>query len=448
MAAPEREVYSLVGDGSYLMMAQEIVTAVSEDIKLIIVIVQNHGFSSIGSLSESLGSQRFGTWYRYRNADTGLLDGDKLPDRPRRQRREPGRRRHPGEDDRRVPRRARRRPAPRPAPPRSTSRPTRWPRCRRRRAGGTCRSPRSAQLDSTQQARKTYEAHKAEQRPFLDPRSRGEPIMSAPTDLSRLTLGTAPTPGGCGSRRTRTRWAGSSTSTRWRRPVTCGPSSGRRASCRRTRAAARRARPARPEGVRRHGVRRPAPGQGGAGQGDRGVRPGGAAARARSARSTWSTSPSSTPTCTPARPPRPPTWTRSSGRTWSRAPTSWAGCCSRSTASSWCSTRTSTPTSTPRSGSSSSSGHRPAVRQPVPGHRAHRLLRRRQRADRRAAPRADHLRAPQAGRPGGPRTGARGEAAAVRGRQAGRHGRAAVRRARRCRRCWTRWPSSTATCSA
>ena len=53
MAAPEREVYALVGDGSYLMMAQEIVTAVSEGIKLVLVIVQNHGFSSIGSLSES-----------------------------------------------------------------------------------------------------------------------------------------------------------------------------------------------------------------------------------------------------------------------------------------------------------------------------------------------------------------------------------------------------------
>jgi len=52
---------------------------VSEGIKLIIVLVQNHGFSSIGSLSESLGSQRFGTWYRFRNSDTGLLDGDKLP---------------------------------------------------------------------------------------------------------------------------------------------------------------------------------------------------------------------------------------------------------------------------------------------------------------------------------------------------------------------------------
>jgi 3D-(3,5/4)-trihydroxycyclohexane-1,2-dione acylhydrolase (decyclizing) len=79
MADPDREVFSLVGDGSYLMMAQEIVTAVSEGIKLIVVIVQNHGFASIGSLSESLGSQRFGTSYRYRNPDTGLLDGDKLP---------------------------------------------------------------------------------------------------------------------------------------------------------------------------------------------------------------------------------------------------------------------------------------------------------------------------------------------------------------------------------
>jgi 3D-(3,5/4)-trihydroxycyclohexane-1,2-dione acylhydrolase (decyclizing) len=72
-------VFVLVGDGSYLMMAQEIVTAVSEGIKLTIVLVQNHGFASIGALSESLGSQRFGTSYRYRNPETGLLDGDPLP---------------------------------------------------------------------------------------------------------------------------------------------------------------------------------------------------------------------------------------------------------------------------------------------------------------------------------------------------------------------------------
>src|SRR4051794_3600588 len=79
MAAPEREVYALVGDGSYLMMAQEIVTAVAEGVKLIVVIVQNHGFSSIGSLSESLGSQRFGTSYRYRDPATGGYTGDLLP---------------------------------------------------------------------------------------------------------------------------------------------------------------------------------------------------------------------------------------------------------------------------------------------------------------------------------------------------------------------------------
>jgi 3D-(3,5/4)-trihydroxycyclohexane-1,2-dione acylhydrolase (decyclizing) len=79
MAAPDREVFALVGDGSYLMMASEIVTAVSEGIKLNLVIVQNHGFASIGALSESVGSQRFGTSYRYRNPETGLLDGSTLP---------------------------------------------------------------------------------------------------------------------------------------------------------------------------------------------------------------------------------------------------------------------------------------------------------------------------------------------------------------------------------
>ncbi|MEU6511340.1 3D-(3,5/4)-trihydroxycyclohexane-1,2-dione acylhydrolase (decyclizing) [Streptomyces sp. NPDC046942] len=79
MADPTREVVVLVGDGSYLMMAQEIVTMVSEGLKVVIVLVQNHGFASIGALSESLGSQRFGTKYRFRNGRSGLLDGDVLP---------------------------------------------------------------------------------------------------------------------------------------------------------------------------------------------------------------------------------------------------------------------------------------------------------------------------------------------------------------------------------
>jgi 3D-(3,5/4)-trihydroxycyclohexane-1,2-dione acylhydrolase (decyclizing) len=68
----------MVGDGGYLMMPTELVTAVQERIKVVVVLVQNHGFHSIGSLSEELGSQRFGTRYRYRDAD-GRLDGDVLP---------------------------------------------------------------------------------------------------------------------------------------------------------------------------------------------------------------------------------------------------------------------------------------------------------------------------------------------------------------------------------
>lgn len=78
MAEPDRDVFIMVGDGSYLMMATELVTAVQENVKVILVLVQNHGFASIGGLSEALGSQRFGTSYRYRS-DDGRLDGDKLP---------------------------------------------------------------------------------------------------------------------------------------------------------------------------------------------------------------------------------------------------------------------------------------------------------------------------------------------------------------------------------
>ncbi|MFE2119952.1 MULTISPECIES: 3D-(3,5/4)-trihydroxycyclohexane-1,2-dione acylhydrolase (decyclizing) [Rhodococcus] len=78
MACPDRDVFVMVGDGSYLMMATELVTAVQEGVKVIVVLVQNHGFASIGSLSESLGSQRFGTSYRYRS-DRGRLDGGVLP---------------------------------------------------------------------------------------------------------------------------------------------------------------------------------------------------------------------------------------------------------------------------------------------------------------------------------------------------------------------------------
>jgi 3D-(3,5/4)-trihydroxycyclohexane-1,2-dione acylhydrolase (decyclizing) len=79
MAAPEREVYVMVGDGSYLMMSQEIVTAVQEGIKVNIILINNHGFASIGGLSESLGSEGFGTRYLARDETSGQLDGARLP---------------------------------------------------------------------------------------------------------------------------------------------------------------------------------------------------------------------------------------------------------------------------------------------------------------------------------------------------------------------------------
>jgi 3D-(3,5/4)-trihydroxycyclohexane-1,2-dione acylhydrolase (decyclizing) len=78
LAAPDREVFVLVGDGSYLMMNSELVTAVQEGIKLIVVLVDNHGFASIGNLSQSVGAQRFGTSYRFRG-QAGRLDGGYLP---------------------------------------------------------------------------------------------------------------------------------------------------------------------------------------------------------------------------------------------------------------------------------------------------------------------------------------------------------------------------------
>ena len=78
IADPSREVYVMVGDGSYLMMAQEIVTAVQEGVKLTIVMLDNHGFSSIGGLSSAVGCHGFGTHYRYRR-EGGQLDGETLP---------------------------------------------------------------------------------------------------------------------------------------------------------------------------------------------------------------------------------------------------------------------------------------------------------------------------------------------------------------------------------
>ncbi|GAA4058337.1 3D-(3,5/4)-trihydroxycyclohexane-1,2-dione acylhydrolase (decyclizing) [Nonomuraea soli] len=77
MARPDREVFVMVGDGSYLMMAQELVTAVAEGVKLTVVLVDNAGFASIGRLSESVGAERLGTSYAHRGS--GRYDGGPLP---------------------------------------------------------------------------------------------------------------------------------------------------------------------------------------------------------------------------------------------------------------------------------------------------------------------------------------------------------------------------------
>ncbi len=79
MAQRDIQVVALVGDGSYLMLAQELVTAVAERIKLVVVLIDNDGFASIGNLSESVGSQRYGTQYRFRDQASRRLDGGTLP---------------------------------------------------------------------------------------------------------------------------------------------------------------------------------------------------------------------------------------------------------------------------------------------------------------------------------------------------------------------------------
>ena len=74
----EHEVVAIVGDGTYQMLPMEIATMAQEGIKVILVLLQNHGFASIGALSESRGSQRFGTKYKVRST-SGRLDGEDVP---------------------------------------------------------------------------------------------------------------------------------------------------------------------------------------------------------------------------------------------------------------------------------------------------------------------------------------------------------------------------------
>lgn len=75
--APDRDAIVMVGDGSYLMLHTELVTAVAEGIKIVVVLIQNNGYASIGHLSETVGSERYGTKYRYLD-ETGSFEGDEV----------------------------------------------------------------------------------------------------------------------------------------------------------------------------------------------------------------------------------------------------------------------------------------------------------------------------------------------------------------------------------
>ncbi len=80
MAAPERDVIVIVGDGSYLMLSSDLVTAVQQGIKLIVVLLDNGGYKSIGALSRSLGQDGFGT--RFVRPRDGQLEGDSADAQP------------------------------------------------------------------------------------------------------------------------------------------------------------------------------------------------------------------------------------------------------------------------------------------------------------------------------------------------------------------------------
>ncbi|MEU9300272.1 3D-(3,5/4)-trihydroxycyclohexane-1,2-dione acylhydrolase (decyclizing) [Streptomyces sp. NPDC048269] len=78
LAAPGRPVWALVGDGTYLMNPTEIVTAVQEGVPIKVVILDNHGYASIGGLSGAVGAEGFATAYRFRAPDA-TYTGEPLP---------------------------------------------------------------------------------------------------------------------------------------------------------------------------------------------------------------------------------------------------------------------------------------------------------------------------------------------------------------------------------
>src|SRR5207237_2420223 len=75
----DREVYVMVGDGSYLMLSSDIITSIQEGLKLIVVLLDNHGFGCIHGLAGSCGEHNTFNQFRFRDASTGQLTGPSLP---------------------------------------------------------------------------------------------------------------------------------------------------------------------------------------------------------------------------------------------------------------------------------------------------------------------------------------------------------------------------------
>ena len=165
LADPDREVFVMVGDGSWLMMSSEIATSIQEGARLTVVLVDNRGFGSIGGLSRSLGSEGFGTAYRRRGSD-GQLSGAPLELDLAANARSLGAhgvRAGSIAELRAALARGARAPT---APPSSWSSATRAAAWAPTSRGGTCRWPRSRRCRPWRRRGPTYERERARERPF------------------------------------------------------------------------------------------------------------------------------------------------------------------------------------------------------------------------------------------------------------------------------------------
>ena len=79
MADPKREVYVMCVDATYLMLPSDLITTIQEGYKIIMILINNNGYASIGSLSESVGGEGFGTHFKFRNQKNDKIEGDRLP---------------------------------------------------------------------------------------------------------------------------------------------------------------------------------------------------------------------------------------------------------------------------------------------------------------------------------------------------------------------------------